>query len=321
LRKMEYLARFKKKVKLSSSTMGDLQLWLSFIESAQRGISINRVVFRKPTITTFSDASEAGVGGFCPKTGVMWRHRFTEEESKAFTLNCKEYIGSAIDMDLHMEIDPDPSQFPCVLNMTDSSTAMGWLRKSNHDPEDAPVHNEVARFHADNMMLRQACNYSQHLPGVKNVVADCCSRDFHLSDEELISMLTSLHPSLNPSQFRVIPLPQKYTSKVAAMARRWPGSKESPSRLIRSTLAAGISGWSSSTGSTTPSTPIWKTSLPLSDYASAVLSCTRYGEETSERKESWEERPDRPSTMWQRTLWRVAGSAPSSTPKGKSTFT
>jgi hypothetical protein len=32
--------------------------------------------------------------------------------------------------------------------MTDSSTAMGWLHKSNHDPEDAPVHSEVARFHA-----------------------------------------------------------------------------------------------------------------------------------------------------------------------------
>ena len=97
------------------------------------------------------------------------------------------------------------------------------------------------------------------------------------------------------------------------MARRWPGKKESPSRLIKSTLAAGISGWSSSTEPTTPSTPVWKSSLPLNDYASAVLSCTRFREETSGRKESWEERPGRPSTMWQRTLWRVTGSAPSST--------
>ena len=321
LRRMEYLARFKKKVKLSSPTMRDLTLWLAFLDSAEKGISINRVVFRKPTITTSSDASEAGVGGYCPKTGVIWRHRFTDEESKAFTLNCKEYIGSAIDMDFHMELDPDPSPFPCVLNMTNNSTAMGWLRKSNHDPDDAPVHNEVARFHAENMLRRQACNYSQHLPGVKNVVADCCSRDFHLSDEELVAMLTSLHPSLLPSQFKVVPLPPKYTSKIAAMARQWPGKKESPSRLIKSTLAAGLSGWSSSTESTTPSTPIWKSSLPLNDYASAVLSCTRFGEETSERKESWEERHGRPSTMWQRTLWRVVGSAPSSTPTAKSTST
>jgi hypothetical protein len=109
---MVYLARFKKKVKLSSSTTSNLILWLSFLEFAENGISINWVVFRKPTITTSSDASEAGMGGFCPKTGVMWRHRFTDEESKAFTLNCKEYIGSAIDMDFNLEFDPDPPPSP-----------------------------------------------------------------------------------------------------------------------------------------------------------------------------------------------------------------
>ena len=50
LRRMEYLARFKKKDKLSSSTMCDLVFWLSFLEPAEKGIFINRVVFRKPTI-------------------------------------------------------------------------------------------------------------------------------------------------------------------------------------------------------------------------------------------------------------------------------
>ena len=52
LRRMEYLARFKTKVKLSRGAMDNLELWLSFLESAEKGISINRVVFRKPTITT-----------------------------------------------------------------------------------------------------------------------------------------------------------------------------------------------------------------------------------------------------------------------------
>ena len=73
LRRMEYLARFKKKVKLSRGAMDNLELWLSFLKSAAKGISINRVIFRKSTITTFSDASEAGIGGFCPKTGIRWR--------------------------------------------------------------------------------------------------------------------------------------------------------------------------------------------------------------------------------------------------------
>ena len=115
-------------------------------------------MFRKPTITTYSDASEAGIGGFCPKTGTGWRYLFTEEENKALTLNTKEYIASAIDMDFHMEFDPDPASFPCVLNWTDSTTAMGWLHKSNHDPEDAPIHNKITRYHTSNMLRRNACN-------------------------------------------------------------------------------------------------------------------------------------------------------------------
>jgi hypothetical protein len=50
------LEKFKRKVKLSHGTMKYLELWLSFIKSAAAGISINRVIFRKPTIITFSDA-------------------------------------------------------------------------------------------------------------------------------------------------------------------------------------------------------------------------------------------------------------------------
>ena len=170
LRRMEYPAKYKKKVKLSRSTMEDLKLWLSFLDSAEEGISINRVIFRKPTITTFSDACEAGFGGFCPQTGFGWRYRFTDVENKAFAPNAKEYIASAIDMDFHLEMDPDPSPFQCIFNRNDSSSTVGWLRKSNHDPKDAPIHNEVARFHATNMLRRNVCNYSQHLTGR----VECC---------------------------------------------------------------------------------------------------------------------------------------------------
>ena len=93
LRKMEKLARFRKKVKLSKGAMDDLDLWPDFLKSAGAGILINRVVFRKPTITTFSDSSELGIGGFCPTMGIGWRHMFSPEEQQTFTLNTKEYTA------------------------------------------------------------------------------------------------------------------------------------------------------------------------------------------------------------------------------------
>ena len=64
LRQREAIARRKTKVKLSRRTLDDLDLWLEFLKSAKYGISINRVIFSKPTITTFSDSPECGIGGF-----------------------------------------------------------------------------------------------------------------------------------------------------------------------------------------------------------------------------------------------------------------
>ena len=107
--------------------MDDLNHWLDFLKSTEEGISINIFVFRKPIITTFSYSSELGIGGFCPKTGIGWRHMFSLEEQQTFTLNTKEYITSVIDMDIQMELDPNPNPPPCVLNRSDSTSTVGWL--------------------------------------------------------------------------------------------------------------------------------------------------------------------------------------------------
>ena len=120
-------------------------------------------------------------------------------ERQSFTLNTKEYIVSAIDMEIQAAHNPCPNPFPGTLNRSDNTSIVGWLRTSNHDPEDAPIHNEVAWYHAQNTMRRNACNYSQHLLGRLNIIADCLSRDRHLSKIQFAVMLTSLHPSLFPS--------------------------------------------------------------------------------------------------------------------------
>ncbi|KAL7524456.1 hypothetical protein ACHAXR_000580 [Thalassiosira sp. AJA248-18] len=165
------------------------------------------------------------------------------------------------------------------------------------------------------MIERSACNYSQHLPGRLNIIADVLSRDFHLSDTQIIAMLTSLHPSLSPSQIKIVQLPQKHISWIASLALKWPGKRELPKELIKSTIAAGVTGWSSSTDATSVGTPIWKEAMKVDDYGSAVLSCMQCDEVILGEPESGQESKgtlrDRPSTMWQRPLWRVVGAPPS----------
>jgi hypothetical protein len=44
-----------------------------FLEKSTKGISINNVVFRKPTHIYRSDASNFGVGGYNLVSGKAWR--------------------------------------------------------------------------------------------------------------------------------------------------------------------------------------------------------------------------------------------------------
>ena len=216
-----------------------------------------------------------------------------------------------------MEVQSDNAKFntpfPWILNISDSSSTVGWLRKSNHDPIDAPHSQwggEIPRTQHD---VKDACNYSQHFPGKLNVTTDSFSRDFHLSNNQIISMLTSLNPSLSTSQINMIELPQKNTPWIVQLEQKCPGKKGSPKQLIKSDIAAGIIGLYSYTGSTTTTTPIWTRSKNKKIFTSVVISCVRCDAVILGENLSKETLRERPLTMWQRPLWKVIVQAPSQT--------
>ena len=125
LRKLEQRAKKIKKVKLTRRAKEDLKLWLEFLGSANKGISINRIIFRKPNLISYADASEAGISGFCPQTGILWRYKFSDIEAKSFTLNVKEYIASTINTAVQIEQAKDINPYPCILDRTDSTSTAG----------------------------------------------------------------------------------------------------------------------------------------------------------------------------------------------------
>ena len=182
------------------------------------------------------------MGGHSPSTNIAWRYEFTEEEQRALTMNCKEYLGVVVDSVIQARHDKSGSRFPCYLHRSDSTSAVGWMYKSNHDPVGAPIHNEIACYHARHTLAMSACNYSQHLPGCENVVTDCLSRDFHLSDAQIVAMLTSVHPSLNGAPIQIVPVPDEVISWIASLAQLKPVLLGSLEARSPSTLAAGISG-------------------------------------------------------------------------------
>jgi hypothetical protein len=69
----------------------------------------------------------------------------------------------------------------------------------------------------EDLIKRRACNYSQHLAGDENIIADSLSRDTHLSQKQHFALLTSTSPPLLPHNFQIIPLSPQIISWIDSL--------------------------------------------------------------------------------------------------------
>jgi hypothetical protein len=74
----------------------DLHLTQKFLHEAASGVSINNIVFRKPSIIYRSDASEFGIGGYNVTTGMAWRYEINTKLRLHTTLNSLEFIACVL---------------------------------------------------------------------------------------------------------------------------------------------------------------------------------------------------------------------------------
>jgi hypothetical protein len=241
----------------------------------------------------------------------MWRHEFTLEEQTALTLNAKEFLAAEISQLLALKDDTSP--YPCHLNIGDSAVAEAWLYKSNHDPESLPTQNEIARKMASNLMKNKAIsNYSQHLHGIENIVADSLSRDTHLKDGQLLTLLTTTSPSLLPKNAQILPLSNQITSWITSLAQLPHKSRELRWQHTPSTLAAGITGWNYCQKSQ-QMIPTLTNSHKTNETQSSVSSWIQSVMENSHHTISIPSEAalrDRLQTMWLRRSNQVVGQIP-----------
>lgn len=107
--------------------LADLETILSFLQYAARGVSLNNLVFRKPTMVYRSNASEFGIGGYNIVSGITWRLELPVDCRLRSSLNSLEFWGCVISIWMdhyHKVIEPGF----CLLSQTDSTSAMGWLK-------------------------------------------------------------------------------------------------------------------------------------------------------------------------------------------------
>ena len=252
LRDRLWKARRHGRQRFDSEDAEDLNLWLRFLRRAADGMSMNLLTCRCPTHEHTSDACEHGIGGWS-SSGRAWRFALPEEPWGRFTLNCLEFLAAVIGPWID-HIEGNLPTLSCALSGTDSTTAEGWLRKSNfvsHGAKDADVAVKLAtaRKLADMLIETNTMLHSQWFQGKRNPEADSLSRDADLSDADLTKLLLSSPECQLPSNFRIAPLPNEIASWIVSQARTLPVRKQLQRPLPRSTLSRGAAGLSSCSSS------------------------------------------------------------------------
>ena len=219
----------------------DLHLWLTILESVStKGIDINNITFTSPTITTYSDACEHGLGGYNTE-GMAWRYNLPQAMIGILSINLLEFLAAAITISLTLSQANNPHK---VLAFTDSSSALGWLYSASFSSSQ-PIHDKVARWLATQLIDNDSALYSQHIKGTHNIISDSLSRDKHISNKQLTFAFHTLLPLQTPQDFKIQTLPDEIDSWLQSLIPLSTKTPELQKRLSTSKLGALTDGYDS----------------------------------------------------------------------------
>jgi hypothetical protein len=216
------------------------------------------------------------MGSYSIITGRAWRWELPLELRLRTSINSLEFLSSIITIWIDISlgiIQPED----CILSQMDSSSAAGWLRKTNFaDSQDEEIQLQTARKLATLLIDSQSCIYSQWFSGELNNVSDSLSRDFHLSDSYLVTHLSSAFPDQVPLGFEIHPLPTEISSWVTSVLLCCPQVTQWSKEPLRSKFARGDVSTNILPQSESGMTPTWNPLITGNATKSSVPSLSRF---------------------------------------------
>jgi hypothetical protein len=186
---------------------------------------MNLLGFRSPDRIYYSDSCPAGLGGYSNQ-GFAWRFHIPDDLLFHASNNLLEFLAAVITLWIDI-ISGRLSPGDCALSMTDSTTAKGWMQKSNFiKVGDNPIQElrcvDAARKYAEVFLNADVKGYSQWFAGKRNNIADALSREWHRTNDKRTSILCSLFPNQMPDQFKILLLPSEISSWLISLLQRLP---------------------------------------------------------------------------------------------------
>jgi len=272
LRDLQTQAKSRRAINVNKECRNDLLFMINIIKNAHNGISLNIIVYRRPTHVYRSDSCPAGLGGYRSDSGFAWRYYLLSHLQFWATNNLLEHLAAIITP--WIDIIKGRLQLgDCALSMTDSTTSEGWLRKTNFselgdNPIQATARLEAARMQAMHYMPLGIREYSQWFKGEANVVTDALSRDNDHSDHELTHIFHTHCPSQIPLHFEIQPLPNEIISWLTAFLLMLPANPQYNEKHTRTKLGRGTGVQPTGAGSdspthSSPTSPALQKSSPL----------------------------------------------------------
>jgi len=299
------LQRAKRFTRLSKSELDDLHLWKEFLVQAHKGMDLNLLTPRYPDQILITDASlSKGMGGFNVKTGEAWRWPIPESW-KTMSINTLEFITTIIALELELYNNP-PNTSDCYLILTDNTSAMGWLRKTNfNDFQENALQLQIARHFARLLISNKICLCSQHLAGEKNEVADLLSRNHTMSDEEITNEILSKFKTQIPKSFKVKQIPKELTLQYLQKVQDWQSTTAQQKAPNNDTTVTGNDGSNSQEKHTSTLTSIESKNTNKSNSYQPL--CTPSASKVLtpfEQLASWHQRlAESTLPVWQRPLF------------------
>jgi hypothetical protein len=207
-------AKITKFTRLSKIEIEDLKLWKNYLKQAYKGVSMNLVIQQEPDVILLTDASTSkGLGGYNVKSGNAWRLPI-QPWMVGLSINTLEFMSAIIGLEVEL-LNDNIQHENCFLIATDNTAAMGWLKRSNFDPDgEQQIQLALARHLANTLLENKICISSQWIAGHSNCVADALSRKFELDDNELNKLIQLSYPQQVPPSFKVYPCPDKAYSRI-----------------------------------------------------------------------------------------------------------
>jgi hypothetical protein len=299
---------------LPKSSISDLKLWSDyFLPKVHKGISLNIITYRHPTIICWSDACPKGLGGY-NHGGLAWRWEIPSKYQQRVQNknNTLEFLAQLITVwfTISQKIH---HQFPCFLALGDNTSAVEWLHKANVDAENNfPLHAASRKF-AEILIQHDCCLYSQHIQGVHNNVADALSRKHDYSPTELQNYISTSFPAQVPNTFHIDPLPPEISSWMISWLQKIKEPMESEKAQKTKNIECGLDGASTADPSPMITTRSSKTYLKNTELVYLEHSQQPYADASfhDRTKDLWSQaQRKRPWQNWVRSLGQTWGSTP-----------